>query len=317
MPKFFLKLILTIILLIIIFQKIEGASFLAALSRISWAHFYGVGLFFLLLLILPALSQKILFQAVGFPLSLASIYEINLASMFYSLIVPGDVAAGLARLIKFSKAHRASAATNENQKKTILVVMATDRFLNMASLMLPLPFLLWVAPLPNKTEWFFKTSFVLSFIFVLFFITGKKLPAHRFPKKPFFTQLGTLLAIFQTMKLHKLFFSLGGTLLYQILSIVFIDIWLAKSLGLSLPWLEFASIAATIRFARFIPVTLSGIGIREGLFPFFLHFFGVDFETALTLGLLGTMLSLLGSFLGGIIEAHAFYFKTSSRTAHK
>ncbi|MBI4410983.1 MAG: flippase-like domain-containing protein [Deltaproteobacteria bacterium] len=324
MPRFILKLLVTTAILFLLFRRIDANELSQALSQTSYRLFTLALLFLFIILILPAISQKILFKGCRLDLKAGSIYNINLKSMFYSLVVPGDLASGLARFLKFSRAHRGARPSEGEIGQSVLVVMAVDRFLNMAAVIAPIPFLLLVSPLPDKTIWFQKASSLAAILFFLGALIG-----HRCPLKKIFSLInrGALKKIgktlermtetFQDLPTRTLSASFTICLVYQIAGIFLIDIVLAKSLGLDLPWLTFFSMAAVIRFARYIPVTLSGIGVREGLFPLFLVSYGVPFETALTLGLLGSVIVILAGLVGGLLEGYETYFSTSSSTARR
>ena len=324
MGKLFFKILITSTILYLLFRQADAPLFFQALKQTSQGLFVLAVIFLFIILWFPAISQKLLFKNCRLDLKTGSIYTINLKSMFYSLVVPGDLASGLARFLKFSRAHRGPRPSEGEIKQSVLVVMATDRVLNMTAVIIPIPVLLFLFPLPDKTIWFQKASSLAAILFFLVLIIGHQCALknifsmiNRGPAKKIGKTLEQMTETFQTMPARMLLTSFGICLVYQIAGIVLIDIVLAKSLGLHLPWSAFFSMAAVIRFARYIPVTFSGIGVREGLFPLFLNFYGVPFETAVTLGLLGSAIVILAGLVGGLLEGYETYFSTSSSTARR
>lgn len=317
--KFILKIIVSIAILAYLFWRVDMQLFLDSLSHTSPVLFLKACLILFILLILPALSQKLLFKSCQLNLSFLSIYDINLKSMFYSLVIPGDIAAGVARLFKFSKAHRGPRPSEGKIKSAVLVVMAADRFLNMGSLILPLAPLLFLAPLPDKTVWFQKIGLITSLCYLTLLFLGYKCRWDKIFSFIFkkWNRVSSWLLMtvrhFQDIPEKILLTSFSITFSYQFLMVILVDITLAKSLGLNLPWIEFISLAAAIRFLRYIPVTLSGIGIREGLYPFFLQFYGVPIEQAFTLGILGTVLVLISGLVGGTLEGIEFFQRKTKK----
>lgn len=315
MARTLFKIVVSLGLLILISFKVDLHSFLEVLSHTQWNYFTFSFIALLCLLFIPTLAQKILFNVYKINVNITQIYKINLKGMFYSLILPGDVAGGMARLIKFSKAHRKKTPDAKEIISTILTVMAYDRFLNMGALILPVSFLLFIAPLPHKTIWFQKVALLSLVAFVLIFILAWKFPLENLSNfllsryQKIKNTFDIFIRNFRQISLKPSFLSFSVSFIYQIAIVCVVDILLAKSLGLELPWLQFISIAALIRFLRYIPITVSGIGLREGLFPFFLQYFSVSFESALTFGVLGTILVILVGILGGVLEIKEMWFK--------
>jgi len=66
-----------------------------------------------------------------------------------------------------------------------------------------------------------------------------------------------------------------------------------------LPYLAFISVVALIVTLEIIPLTPGALGLREGAYVFFLGFLGVPEPIALTIGLLGRLLSWTQALMGG------------------
>lgn len=78
----------------------------------------------------------------------------------------------------------------------------------------------------------------------------------------------------------------------------FINVYcLAKGLGIHIGFIELSSVVAVGAIVALIPISISGIGIREGLFVVLLSTFGVNKEEAVAL-----------SFLDNIVFAAVFIF---------
>jgi len=114
----------------------------------------------------------------------------------------------------------------------------------------------------------------------------------------FAKKLGDLLSI------HGLFFVL-------ILSFCAIALWVvsikvvANGLGLTIPFFHIAAVAALVELIRLIPITVQGIGLREGTFSYLLVFLGYNAEQTyvvavvvyLTLSVAMVALGPMGSLL--------------------
>jgi glycosyltransferase 2 family protein len=95
-------------------------------------------------------------------------------------------------------------------------------------------------------------------------------------------------------------------LLIGVLSILFqvglawINQLLFLSLGIDLPWLELLMIITLISVITMLPVSVNGLGVREGCYIFFFNELGVPSEIAVSVSLLFFFLVTLSSLAGGL-----------------
>jgi uncharacterized membrane protein YbhN (UPF0104 family) len=73
---------------------------------------------------------------------------------------------------------------------------------------------------------------------------------------------------------------------------------LALALGLHLPWSYFLIFVPVVNVAAMLPITVSGIGIREAGYWYFLDSIGADGEEALALGLIASAVTLAAGLTG-------------------
>jgi uncharacterized membrane protein YbhN (UPF0104 family) len=82
-----------------------------------------------------------------------------------------------------------------------------------------------------------------------------------------------------------------GTLWLMSLTILGILLWVlsieivASGFGLAVPALQIAASATLVELIRLVPVTVQGIGLREGAFAYLLSFFGHNAEQCFVVGL--------------------------------
>lgn len=82
-----------------------------------------------------------------------------------------------------------------------------------------------------------------------------------------------------------------GTLWPMVLTFVGILLWvlsiqiIAGGFGLVVPALQLAAVATLVELIRLVPVTVQGIGLREGAFAYLLSFFGHNPEQCYVVGL--------------------------------
>jgi uncharacterized membrane protein YbhN (UPF0104 family) len=83
----------------------------------------------------------------------------------------------------------------------------------------------------------------------------------------------------------------------QIISQVFLG-W---GLGLNVPWAYYFIFVPIVNIAGMLPITFSGIGIREAGYIFFLRRLAVDPHAAMALGLLASAIVLASGLAGGVV----------------
>jgi uncharacterized membrane protein YbhN (UPF0104 family) len=82
-----------------------------------------------------------------------------------------------------------------------------------------------------------------------------------------------------------------------------IVLWLIGAvLGLGLPFAEWSWVLTLVSLAVVLPLTIGGIGIREGAFVGVLGVLGIRDDLALSVSLIVFGLQLLGAALGAILE---------------
>jgi hypothetical protein len=93
------------------------------------------------------------------------------------------------------------------------------------------------------------------------------------------------------------------------ISVVLNTVWvfqvmtLARGLDLSVPMLALFVIVPTIFCISALPITPSGLGVRENLFVIMLATLGVARKSSLSLSLLAYAASLFWSMVGGVVYA--------------
>ena len=75
----------------------------------------------------------------------------------------------------------------------------------------------------------------------------------------------------------------------------------ARALGLDIPFSYICVFHPLVSALSAIPITLSGIGLREGGYLFFLVHYGIDRESALAFGILWLVVILANSLVGGLV----------------
>ena len=80
---------------------------------------------------------------------------------------------------------------------------------------------------------------------------------------------------------------------------------------------DYVWIVALVSLAQVLPITLAGLGVREGLFAFLLKQYGVPATTSIALSLTVFSVTLLFGILGGGLELINIYRNSKLESNHQ
>jgi uncharacterized membrane protein YbhN (UPF0104 family) len=76
---------------------------------------------------------------------------------------------------------------------------------------------------------------------------------------------------------------------------------MARGIGVTLEWITWFSVVPLIALAIVLPISINGVGIREGGMVFLLGRWGVAEEKAVAIGLLWFFATIVTGLLGGVL----------------
>lgn len=235
----------------------------------------------------------------------ARLLELTLIGQFYALVFPGQIAGEVVKAYRLAKGN----ADAERLAATVLL----DRILGLIALLLvaSVGLLLSRNRLPEGLGWFFAG---LTLVLVCSLV-GLRLDAiHR--------AVGAVIRRLELTRLRKpaaslhravdawrgfsteplrLAASLALGVLFQLLGVAGFAI-LAANLGIVVSGADWAWIYGVVSLAILLPVSIGGIGLREGALVGCLGFLGISPERALALSFGVFGLTLVGAVSGGILE---------------
>ena len=195
----------------------------------------------------------------------------------FNTAFPGIVGGDLLRVYYLTKAGL------EWKKATFSVFL--DRALGLAGILtLLVVFTFFFGGfLPVKLLWFVRILFLLGFagFLIIFYYNLKKTPRELLnPLKPLTFLKAYLLGI--------------------TIQLIFLGqfVFLGKALSLPVPLRYYLVIIPIVSFLSALPISISGLGVREGSLSFFFSLLNYPLEYGVSLGLLGYSLILFGSIPG-------------------
>ena len=252
----------------------------------------------------------------GLTISTFQAFEINVSTLFYGLFLPGGNLTG--GVIKFYKLSR-----KDNKLPEALVALALDRvFATLALCAVGLFF--WMLSVPDDSK-----LLVLSMIFILlglaffclliFFDTDHRVIkwllslANKVYASPKLNRFIQSLSGLGRVPLRPLIFMTVISIASQLLNLL-VFFLLLKSIDLDVPFVSIGWIRSVVVLVTMIPISISGMGLREGAFILLLGAFGVSDGSAFAYSLLVFAVTrIVPGLLGGLFEARKFFDKGISQ----
>lgn len=296
------KVVLTAGILGFLIQKIGCGHILSALADTSWTWLIGVYIAFLGVRLVEAAQMKVLLSKVGLKVTVARVFFANALSSLYAFVLPGDLVAA------FAKWKVLSAATG--QKTTILNAILYNR------LALLLPVLAFGSAALIVQNPFPQTGLVDAVV-AIWAILGATVLLLYNPRlggrfdvllercaaampRSLGRRMEALLASLQRFRSLR-FLDHAAILLLSVLGFsggLLSFSCAAHALGLDVPVATLAWTVAVLHIARQLPLTISNLGIREGILILVLAPYGASPAQAVALGLIGLSKQMAAALVG-------------------
>ncbi len=283
-----LKIAVTIIILAVIFWKLNLSSFYTEISTLKFFP-----LFLAVLITFPAMylrawrwKEAIRTTNTDFPLK--SLLQFTYISLTLGLVTPG-------RLGEFIKVHHLSKKSGIETKKSLYTVLL-DKLMDISTVLVFS--ILGAYFLFGQKNWLlflFIIIFLFSLFFYLLYNILLRLSFYLPLLKRYFSSLGEYkLSFSSSLRLsllsHLIWLSLAlqGFIILRMMGIEALSLWAV--LG----------VVSLMSFSSLIPLTVGGLGLREALAAFLLLSFGIAAEKAVLFSLLYTAVSYLPIVAFGI-----------------
>jgi hypothetical protein len=317
MKKVLLKTLLRIsvsaLLIFLLLRKTDFSAILNTMHNFSLTNLLAAFLLFSFTFVILAYKWKILLPEQ----SLFILIKTILIGHFYSTILPGQIAGEAAKAYTLGR--------GKKNAEVIAASVLIDKITGLLGLLIVgisgLFFSRTVVP-PTLTISLIIATFlvVLSLVLIqvkLIFTSILKIFNYLksvFPKAgKVFSQIELLIHAWRmySQKSKILFYSILFGIAYQVVSI-FTSMLLAGDLHISVSFFDWSWIAAFLSFALLIPLSIGGIGIREGTLVGVLAIVGVIPANALALSFSLFAFTLIYAIVGGIVANSSMFKKVKS-----
>lgn len=303
----FIRLGLSVVLLVVLFSIIDGQQFIGHLMHINPAY-YIIGLLcYFGFIALWSLRWHFILRAAGERIGYRRVFTTTLVGNFFAMFLPEAVGSDLARMSEVSDEQRPRA----NIVSTVLL----DRLIGLVSIILmALVALLFGSHFLNDSSIFLTIGGLLAALvagWVLFF--NRRFMGWWFDrlfKLPLVSRFENgIRKLYEALyHLHNqpglLIAALLLALLVQVVEVISI-IFLAQGSGTQVSPVYFFIFLPIIWLLTTLPISISGLGVREGAFAFFFAQVGVSSPEAVALSLLYYSFRVVSGLAGGLIFLRA------------
>ena len=301
-PIVVLKSIVSIGLLALVFTRIDFSQAWTQFQYLSWPFIVFALLFYTSLQCLSCWRWLVVLQSSGHSLPMSSLLSSYFAGMFLNIFLPGAVGGDVYRVYRVTQKIKDS--------EVALVSVFLERFTGLAALSA-----LALLGLPPVFRLIGRWDIILLFMTCVGMLVGAVLliasPRVLIWAEPILEKfrLSRLAARFAKIQIllrkfaqHRqaLALSMGLSLILQ-LGIVYYHYLIAQQLRIPISYLELLVFIPIIVVVTLLPISLGGLGLKEGLWVYLFSRIGLTVEQALILSFTITALGWLLSLPGAVI----------------
>lgn len=297
-----LKILISSSLIFLIFGSIDLNCILTILRNINYLYFFMALIITTANVVIGAYRWKVILKVGEMDLQFKDILSLYFVGFFFNTFVPGNIGGDILRGYDL---RRLSGKTKES-----FISVLMDRVIALFSLVLICLVSCFFSEqlIPNKGILLFILGFFcISSLALIFFFNSNIMRKFGFILKIF--NHGNMDGKVKEAYYHildykgekevivKVFLISIFSHVVLILSIYILSLSISSTVNLK----YFFLFVPIITFLSMIPITVSGLGVREGGFAYFFTIVGMSKESALIISLLFFILLMLNGLFGGMI----------------
>ena len=319
--SFFLKLVLLFIICFWIVKSVNIKETINVLEKTNLIYFFIAFLLSNLSSIFLTIKWKRLSSPLKIKSSFFELLQLNYISIFYSSFLPGQSSGELIKGLRLAK--------KESSIQKVWIPIFIDKVTNLLIVLI----IGFIAILSDRT---FRTNktlvFAVSFLTAVFslitiilfsdntrhfsnFLRDKLIKGLRFFRFKTDQLESFSLSYLENYKKHDLL--MFETLIWSALiklPHVLAFYFLALSLNMSLSIIQCAWLFSIVSIVTFIPISFSGLGVRESALIVILSNIGIERFNSLSLSLLIFLTGILTAVIGGVFELFSGNKKLNEKT---
>jgi len=282
-----LKTLVSILILIYLFKKVDLEEVWRLFRHAYMAYLTAALFLYTMGQILCAYRWKILARTMEFRNPFWEFVRYYFIGMFFNLFLPTAIGGDVGKcyyLVKEDKRPLEAAISILADRGSGLVVLVMISGVSL--------FLLDGIDIPKGVFWaiLLANIFLVLAILIPFFFEGHLSRLHRtlklsmlYWKRP--------LPLFQSIMISGVFHAM----------VISVHILIGLSLGLDIPWRFYFFLIPSVVAVSMLPISLSGLGVREGAYVYFLSLIDIPETSALTFAFGWFLIVLMAGLIGGIV----------------
>ena len=300
--SFLLKFLISSLLILLLLRKIHFLEILISIQKISCVTFILVIVLDLLALLIAAYKWKILVSGYGF----TRILLVSMIGRFYSLVLPGQLPGEAAKAYYLGK--------GQEDKMKVAASVIMDKLSGIVGLLFVgvVSLVFTSQNVPRSIIFSLTIVLAMSIMFLVVirirFITSlfEKMLTWAGIKFRYLCKISAhSIVLIDEIKIYmdRPYLLLGNFILaciYQLAGVLMVFI-IARNLGIQVEYVDFCWIFAVVSIALLLPVTIGGLGLREGAFLGLLGWMNVLPDKAMALSLSFFGVQILEALAGGIL----------------
>lgn len=298
---FLLKALVSLAFLSFLLSRIDRAELLWVISSARLSYLVVALAGYILGQIICSVRWALLARPLGFKNPLKDYAVYYFIGMFFNLFAPSTIGGDIGRVFYLARGESEERGKGWNgSTSSALVSVIVDRFIGFAVLawMGAAALLLFPAyTLPAIVRYL---TFALAAGFLLSWLL---LPLiNRFlHRKEFLKGEKLLLGLESYARDRRVILQTILLSLVAHLNQTWIQVLLGRALGVEIPWSYSVIIYPLIGTFSALPISLNGIGLREGGYLYLLGQIGVSSEKGIAFGILWFIMVALDSLIGGVV----------------
>lgn len=293
------KVLVTLILLTVVALTVDLRQVWGAVSKASWLYFLlALGLYQAGIVVRSYRWQALL-RAQGVHVPLRKLLDLYYVGTFFNNFLPSGFGGDIVKMFELSR----YGANSELAVSTVLADRVIGLVILFAMALLALPFSIRLVP-ASFTIVLLAIIFGLALLLVLFlnqrlldYLRRHLGVVRRLFAKP---KLAAFYASFARYNVHSLWKSLLASVLFNVILIA-VHILLGRSVDVNINIAYFLIFIPIISSLMILPISISGLGVREGGYVLLFSQAGVAKPQALAMSLLFYVLNLVTGAVGGIL----------------
>lgn len=282
-----LKASVSLLLMVYLFRKINLGEVWQLFRHAYIAYLATALVLYIMGQILCAYRWKLLARLMDFRNTFGEFVNYYFIGMFFNLFLPTAIGGDVGKCYYLVK-------ENKKPLEAIVSILA-DRGTGLVVLILISGFSLFLLDgfdIPRQVIWAILLANVILILGLLipFFFDSHLSRVHRtvalsmaYWKEP--------LPLFKSIMISGVFHAL----------IISVHILIGLSLGLYIPWKFYFLLIPLVVAVSMLPISLSGLGVREGAYVYFLSLIDIPEASALTFAFGWFLIVLISGLIGGIV----------------